>query len=166
MLLTVDTSELEAAIAADPEGAAAVAGIFALGMMTAVVMTIVWYVLVIVGDWKLFEKAGKPGWHSLIPFLNMYDEYDLCWNGSAGIVYMIALAVSMGLTTGESQPTGFAAVIALIACILVVVLRIMQSIKLAKAFGKGIGFAIFLMIFERIGRIILGFGNDEYRGKQ
>jgi len=29
-------------------------------------------VVVIIGGWKMFEKAGQPGWAILIPFYNTY----------------------------------------------------------------------------------------------
>ncbi|MCR5099477.1 MAG: DUF5684 domain-containing protein [Lachnospiraceae bacterium] len=145
-------------------GAAAVG----LGVMGILVVAIIWYILVIIGDWKIFEKAGKPGWHSLIPFLNLYDEYDLCWNGSMGIVYMVALGVSTFLTSGSEdvEVTGFKAIVAGVLAIVALVLRIIQSNKLAKAFGHGIGFTLFLIVFERIARVILGFGSSEYEGPQ
>ncbi len=147
--------------------AAVAAGIFGLGIMGACIMAVVWYILVIIGDWKIFEKAGKPGWHSLIPFLNLYDEYDLCWNGSMGIVYMVALGVSTFLTSGEdAETTGFKAIVAGVLAIIALVLRIIQSNKLAKAFGHGLGFTLFLIVFERIARVILGFGSSQYEGPQ
>ena len=38
--------------------------------------------LYIISLWKLFSKVGKPGWHSIIPFLNMYDLFEI--SGMAG----------------------------------------------------------------------------------
>ncbi len=29
-------------------------------------------VIVIAGIWKTFEKAGQPGWASIVPFYNYY----------------------------------------------------------------------------------------------
>ena len=149
------------------EAGAAAAGLFGLGLAGAFVCAVVWYILVIVGDWKIFEKAGKPGWHSLIPFLNLYDEYDLCWNGSMGVVYMLALGISTFLTSGEDAETaGFKAIVAGVLALVALVLRIIQSNKLAKAFGHGIGYTLFLIVFERIARVILGLGSSEYEGQQ
>ena len=148
--------------------AAVAAGIFGLGILGVCIISVIWYILVIIGDWKIFEKAGKPGWHSLIPFLNLYDEYEICWNGSMGIVYMVALAVTTFLTNGgeDTQVTGIKAIIAGVLAIVALVLRIIQSNKLAKAFGHGFGFTLFLIVFERIARVILGFGSSEYEGPQ
>ena len=42
--------------------------------------------LLLIGRWCLLRKAGRPGWHALIPFLNSYKEYALCWNGWFGVL--------------------------------------------------------------------------------
>ena len=37
-----------------------------------------------IGRWCLLHRTGKPGWHSLIPFLSTYKEYSICGtDGSA-----------------------------------------------------------------------------------
>ena len=39
------------------------------------IWTIIWiaaWILVIVGMWKTFVKAGKPGWGAIIPIYNAY----------------------------------------------------------------------------------------------
>ena len=36
------------------------------------VIGLIWWVLVIIGGWKMFVKAGKPGWGVIIPFYNTY----------------------------------------------------------------------------------------------
>ena len=33
---------------------------------------IAYVVFAIAGVWKTFEKAGEPGWASIVPFLNFY----------------------------------------------------------------------------------------------
>ena len=42
---------------------------------TSSASSIFWYVLMAVGLWKMFEKAGEPGWTGIIPF---YNQYKLC----------------------------------------------------------------------------------------
>ena len=37
------------------------------------IISLVLLVIAVVGAWKVFVKAGIPGWHSLIPILNTYD---------------------------------------------------------------------------------------------
>ncbi len=46
----------------------------------ASVFGVAWYILQVIAYWKIFTKAGKPGWHSIIPYLNDWDKTDLSWN--------------------------------------------------------------------------------------
>ena len=32
----------------------------------------IWYIIMAVGLWKMFEKAGEPGWIGFVPFYNQY----------------------------------------------------------------------------------------------
>ena len=130
--------------------------------MIAAIASLVYYVLQVIGDWMLFKKAGKKGWHSVIPILNVYDEYDICWKGSRGIFFLILTGIlNVGLAVQE-QPFLTAALIAAVGALL---LEIKQSFKLARSFGHGFGFGLFLLIFDRLGRVILGLGKSQYVGK-
>lgn len=104
------------------------------------IITLALLVVAIIGAWKVFTKAGIPGWHSLIPILNTYD---MC---------KIALRDSVGLFT--------------VLSILLPIVFIYPCIKMAKAFGKGTGFGIVLFLLSFIGFPILGFGDAEYLGPQ
>ena len=130
--------------------------------MIAAIASLVYYVLQVIGDWMLFKKAGKKGWHSIIPILNVYDEYDICWKGSRGILFLIFTGIlNVGLAVQE-QPFLIAALIAAVSALL---LEIKQSFKLARSFGHGFGFGLFLLIFDRLGRVILVLGKSQYVGK-
>ena len=48
--------------------------------------------------------------------------------------------------------------------IILAIISILYCIKLSRAFGHGIGFAIGLMFLQPIFMLILGFGNDPYYG--
>ena len=131
----------------------------------AAVILIIWWLLQIVGNWKIFEKAGKPGWHSIVPFLNTYDEYDLCWNGGFGLLYLLALVVANSVSAEAVQESGMLAAVVGVSSVVALILQIIESNKLAKSFGKGLGYTIFLIFFDRIARIILGFSDAKYVGK-
>ena len=36
------------------------------------ILFIIFFILSVVGLWKIFEKAGYPGWKILVPFYNFY----------------------------------------------------------------------------------------------
>ena len=126
------------------------------------IVAIIWWILIIIGDWKLFTKAGIPGWHSIIPILNIYDEYKLCWTGGRGILFLIALTAVNTISKEQIQGSVGYAAAATIFSVLVIYLHIVESHKLSKAFGKGMLFTIFLIIFDRLGRMVLGFGSAQY----
>ena len=45
-------------------------GVLAAASIVSVLVSIVSYVLIVIGWWKIFTKAGEAGWKSLIPFYN------------------------------------------------------------------------------------------------
>lgn len=145
---------------------AAVAGA-AIGMSIGALLavSIVWFILQVIADWKIFTKAGQPGWKSIIPIYNYYVEYDICWNAPLGLVYAIAMYVANYMTSGTTVTNG-QLILALVLSIVMLVLHIIESGKLARAFGKGAGFAVFLFLLGPIARIVLGFGSARYVGKR
>ena len=46
-------------------------------------------VCIIIGLWKLFVKAGKPGWHAVVPFLNIYTLFEVAWTKKHGIAVIV-----------------------------------------------------------------------------
>ncbi len=114
-------------------------------------------VLLVIGRWGIFRKAGIPGWHSLIPGLSIYQEYGCCWNGWLGIVVFLIGAAELFLLDNES--------VRYIVGALVILIRLAESLKLSKAFGKGWAAAVLLLIFNEPGRFVLGLSRTPYRGK-
>ena len=163
-LLESAPATVDPAISEVASAAGVVGGIVAFSLTAILIFELVWLILQIVADWKIFSKADRPGWMSIIPILNTYVEYDICWSGLYGLLFMVASIVASVMSTGEGAPA-WKAIIAGICAIIAVVLHIMQSYKLSKSFGHGIGMCLVLIILGPIGRIILGFGGSEYEGK-
>lgn len=160
-----ETNGLEQIIEDMTSSEAAAAGfVFGLAVGMFIVVALIWFILQVIADWKIFTKAGIPGWKSLIPFYNIYLEYSICWEGYLGLIYALLISVSYGLNPAQDSPT-WQLVLVAVAGIAALVLTVRQSILLAKAFGKGTGFGIFLILFGPIGRIILGCGKAQYAGK-
>ncbi len=95
-------------------------------------------VLVIAGLWKVFTKAGQQGWAAIIPILNT----------------LVILKV-------VKRPLWWI-ILFLIPCVSFVA-WIIVAIDLAKAYGRGTGFAIGLILLGPIFILILGFGSSEYQ---
>jgi uncharacterized membrane protein YwzB len=139
--------------------------ILGLTMFSILLIAIVWYVLQAIADWKIFTKAGEAGWKSLIPFYNIFVEYDLSWNAYFGLAFIAATLITTWIGTMTNAPS-WVGVVSTILGVVTCVLHAIQSVKLAKAFDKGTGFGILLFIFGPIFRMILGFGSASYVGPQ
>lgn len=98
-------------------------------------------VLSVIAMWKIFVKAGEEGWKAVIPFYNCYIFYKLTWGN--GLYFLLNL----------------------IPCVNIVI-SIITSVKLAKAFGKSTAFAVGLIFLGPIFQLILGFDSSEYKGIQ
>lgn len=98
-------------------------------------------ILVLIAWWKIFVKAGKPGWAAIVPFYNMYCMYDITFGN------------------------GWLFLLTFVPCVNVV-FAIMMLFKLAKAYGQGVGFGFGLLFLNPIFMLILGFGKSEYIGPQ
>lgn len=81
---------------------------------TALLFSLIWYILVPISNYLLFEKAGYAGWKSLIPFYNLYIQqcitfgYEKRWFilllliPLVGPLYGIFLVYSFGRSFGLS----------------------------------------------------------------
>ena len=97
----------------------------------------VYTILIIAAWWKIFSKAGQPGWAAIIPIYNW-----IIWCKIVG------------------RPAWW--VLLLLICF--PIFFIILLIDLAKSFGKGVGFAIGLILVSIIFFPILGFGSATYQG--
>ena len=114
----------------------AVVGVLALAFF---VLYLAILVFVIVALWKVFAKAGQPGWACLIPIFNIYIMTKI-----AGRPWWWLLLLFIPIV-------GF-------------VIAIILLIDIAKSFGKGVGFAIGLILLPIVFMPILGFGTAQYQG--
>ena len=105
-------------------------------------------IFTIIGQWKMFKKAGAEGYISLIPVYSLIKEMRL---GGLPIYWFFLV---------------YCAVIPLIGWIGPVVLAFWKNINLAKSFGKGTGTGVLLTFFPFVMYPILGFGKAEYVGPQ
>jgi hypothetical protein len=152
---------------------AALGAFFATMGIFAIVFAVAWYILQVVAYWKIFTKAGRPGWHSIIPFLNEWDRTDMSWNRTMAWVMIACMILgsilySTGTTVNEDGVVvrtvvgNIGSIISLVGGIIAII----SEYKLAKAFGKGFGFFLGLLFLNPIFKLILGFGDAQYQGPQ
>lgn len=117
-------------------------------------------VLLIIGRWCLLKKAGRPGWHSLIPILSSYEEYGICWNGWFGVAADLCLLLALFTNT-----LGLGPIVHNVLMAASVILGIPESFKLAKAFGQSklVGVLLMLPGLKEISRFVLGVSKAKYQ---
>jgi len=91
-------------------------------------------ILMIAACWKIFTKAGQPGWASIIPIYNWYILCKIVGRPGWWVILLLIPFVNF--------------IVGIILCI-----------DLAKSFGKGVGFGIGLILLGVIFFPILGFGS-------
>lgn len=128
------------------------------------IFALVWWILQIIANWNIFTKAGEAGWKSLIPIYGDYVSYKIAWQTSYFWLSFILGIVASYVSSANLNESIFLTVIATLLRIMIAVINIMYCIKLSRAFGHGIGFAIGLILLQPIFLLILGFGSDQYYG--
>lgn len=150
---------------------AAAAGIIG-GMITSIlVIGFIMFVLRIIALWKMFVKAGQPGWKSIIPFYSDYVLFDLVWDIKNFIIYLVLAVASYCLSsfttnTQTGEPNIVLSLLFSAVAIAYLVWYVRLQLKTAAAYGKGVGFAIGLIFLPNIFTLILGFGDAQYVGPQ
>ncbi|MBO4879617.1 MAG: hypothetical protein J5544_05105 [Clostridia bacterium] len=151
--------------------------------------------ITIVANWKIFKKAGVPGWMSIVPFLNIYKAFEIAWNKKMGVAAIVLTAIVTGLSSitsivtnafvifenlemadsvrlSSSASAGWLAavfvlaVLTIIPTIILTVLSIIQTVKLGRAFGKSGGFIAGLILLPVVFNTILAFDRSVYHGPQ
>ena len=100
---------------------------------------LVFVVAVLAAFWRVFTKAGEPGWAILVPFYNIIVLLKIV--GRPGWWLILAMIPFVNF-----------------------IFAIIINVDLAKSFGKGVGFAIGLILLSPIFIMILGFGDATYQG--
>ena len=103
------------------------------------IISLVLCVFVLVCMWIIFRKANKPGWAAIVPFYNLYVMFEITWGSGWRFLLMLIPIYN-------------------------IILSIQTQIRLAKAFGKGGGFAAGLIFLPYIFIPILAFSGASYQG--
>jgi hypothetical protein len=136
MLHAVTTLTAIAPFAQYDEGPGAAGGIFA-GVFGLVWLAIL--VLCIVGFWKVFVKAGEPGWAAIVPIYNLIVLLKIAGRPIWWIILFLIPLVNL-------------------------IVAILVSLDIAKKFGQSTGFGIGLALLPMIFYPVLGFGKATYKG--
>jgi hypothetical protein len=115
-------------------------GVSPLAAGMGVGMMLVWCAVVlilIISMWKIFTKAGKPGWAAIVPIYNLIVLLEI---GCKPIWWFILMLIPF----------------------VNIIILIILLVEIAKRFGKGVGFAIGMLILPFIFYPMLAFGDSKY----
>ncbi|MDP9362343.1 MAG: DUF5684 domain-containing protein [Acidobacteriota bacterium] len=104
-------------------------------------MIIVWLLivlLIVISMWKIFVKAGKPGWAAIIPIYNLIVLLEIAGKPIWWFILLLIPFVN-------------------------VIVGIIMLVAVARNFGKGVGFAIGMVLLPFIFYPILAFGDARYQ---
>ena len=97
-------------------------------------------VVCIAAFWKVFTKAGQPGWAAIIPIYNVYIMLKIVGRPAWWLILFLIPLVNIAIA-------------------------VIIAIDMAKSFGQTPAFGIVLLFFlSVIGYLILGFGSARYVG--
>ena len=108
-------------------------------MIVVVVLYLAVIAVSIISMWKVFEKAGKPGWAAIVPIYN-------------GMV--------LAEIVGKPNWWGLLMLIPFVNFVVAIILLL----GLATVFGKSTGFAVGLILLGFVFVPILAFGDAQYLG--
>lgn len=120
-------------------------GVLAAASIVSVLVSIVSYVLIVIGWWKIFTKAGEAGWKSLIPFYNGYIISKICWE-TKYFWFTLLAAVAGGIFSGIGGVIG--GLLSGICSIATLVLYVMMNYRLSRSFGHGGGYTLGLIFIQ------------------
>ena len=99
---------------------------------------IIFVVFMIIVQWKIYVKAGKPGWGCIVPIYNIILQLEIAGRPLWWIFLMFIPFVNF-------------------------IIAIIIALDIAKAFGKGTGFGIGMILLPIIFYPILAFDSSEYQ---
>ena len=103
------------------------------------ILQIAFLAIVYIANWKIFEKAGKPGWTGLIPVYNIVVLLEIVGKPWWWILLLLVPFVN-------------------------IVIAIWTLHLLSLSFGQNAGFTIGLVILTFIFYPLLAFGEYRYQG--
>ena len=111
----------------------------AFGLWIFFYFSIAYTLFILVASWILYEKAGEPGWASLVPFYNLYLINTIAGKPGWWLIFWFLPIANLVVT-------------------------ILVCIALAEKFGKGALYGLGIIFLGFIFIPLLAFGDAEYEG--
>ena len=113
--------------------------IFGPDVLIVVIVVAISVLLTVVPMWRIFRRAGRPGWAAIVP---IFSQYTLCEVVGRPVWWLIWLLIPY----------------------VNVVFWLIFAIDLARSFGRSSGFGVGMWLLPFIFVPILGYGSAPYLG--
>ena len=97
-------------------------------------------VFIIASMWKVFAKAGQPGWAAIVPIYNIFVLLKIACKPGWWLILFFIPVVNL-------------------------VVAIITTVAVARNFGKGTGFAVGMILLPIVFYPMLAFGDAQYAPK-
>lgn len=115
---------------------------------TTGIVSLVLFILTLIANWRIFEKAGEEGWKSIIP---IYNFYIICRILKMNFTHFIIAFIIL-----------FIPFIQIGAAIYLLYFYVECDFRLSKAFGHGLGYSWGLVLLNTIFVLLIGLSDDKY----
>lgn len=99
----------------------------------SLIMTL-YTIFLVVCQWKMFSKAGVPGWAAIVPIYSTYKLFEISYGNGWTMLWLLVPFVN-------------------------IFFAFQQPFKLAKAFGQEVFFGLGLLFLAPIFQAIIAFSN-------
>ena len=96
-------------------------------------------VFTVIANWKIYGKAGQTRWAAIVPIYSQCTYFEISWGSALWFLLTIVPIANM-------------------------IVYIITPFKLARAFGRGVGFGFGLLLLPVVFSLILAFDNSTYHG--
>lgn len=126
---------------------------FGVFFVIYMVIMVAVYVVTAIGLWKMFVKAGRPGWAAIVPVYNWWVWVEII-ERPRWWFWMLVGSVLLS----------WVPIVGIVLSIAMFVLYLLGCLDMAKRFGKGTGYGIGLWLLPFVFAPILGFGSARFEG--
>ena len=131
--------------------------------LVTVIIILPIYLILIVSEWKILEKAGEKGWKSLIPFYNLFISHHIV--GMAHIWFILEVIfwfVELILELIPAVPDMVELSCGLVIGLFTIISEVIHINRLCNCFKKPTSFKIGMIILPELFMPIIAFGNSVY----
>lgn len=138
--------------------------------LCAMVIGFIIAVILVVTNWRIYTKAGQPGWASIVPIYNLFVMMDIIRKPRSWAVIILLLGVAGSILTAmqpaagsDKDPNLIISLVQIGVSLVSIYFSVRLLRELARVFGHGVGFTLGLLFLPFIFYPVLAFGGSQYQ---